>query len=215
MSLLPSSSSPGPEPASLAAPADARRLMRALLIASIVLAGIQAWANRYSVSPDGISYLDMAVAISQGRMGEAINGYWSPLYPSLVATAFAILRPSPVHESAVAHAVNFAIFVFTAACFRFFWASARATQFNPPGNSNRKAAGSEAGLYDLPRIPASAEHVLSDRAWWALGYGLFTWTSLALIGTGLIFAVFILVREYRRRRVHPALKAGEESEEEE
>ena len=48
----------------------------------VVLAGVQAWAFRYYVSADAISYLDMSDGVMPGgSWHRLINGVWSPLYP--------------------------------------------------------------------------------------------------------------------------------------
>jgi len=83
-------------------------------VAWVVLVSIslfQAYAQRYAVSPDGISYLDMSDAVVGGDWSRLINLYWSPLYPTLLAVIatyyilFAVMgssTPALAIESAVA-----------------------------------------------------------------------------------------------------------------
>ena len=54
----------------------------AFWVLGVVLAGVQAWAFRYYVSADAISYLDMSDGVMPGgSWHRLINGVWSPLYP--------------------------------------------------------------------------------------------------------------------------------------
>ena len=48
------------------------------------LGAVQGWFFRHKVSPDGISYLDLSDAVVRGRFSDLVNGYWSPLYPTVV-----------------------------------------------------------------------------------------------------------------------------------
>ncbi|HEY6990110.1 MAG TPA: hypothetical protein VH369_17070 [Bryobacteraceae bacterium] len=97
-----------------------RRLRLAFWAFALLAAAIEAWVMRNTMSNDGISYLDMAAAIAQGNWSAAINGYWSPLYPLLVAAGLWIVKPAPVHEFALVHAVNWVIFVGALTAFDFF-----------------------------------------------------------------------------------------------
>ena len=53
-------------------------------IALLAFTAFSAYAQRYAVSPDGISYLDMSDAVVTGDWSRLVNLYWSPLYPTLV-----------------------------------------------------------------------------------------------------------------------------------
>ena len=87
---------------------------------AIIVGASQAWLARDTMANDGISYLDMGDAFAHGHAGALINGYWSPLYPATIGAALAVVHPSPRHEFAVVHAVDFAIFLLAAAAFEFF-----------------------------------------------------------------------------------------------
>src|ERR1039458_10094234 len=58
-------------------------------------AGVHGWANRHSMNPDGLSYLDMASRSLRDGPQNLVNGYWSPLYPALIGLGLFVLRPSP------------------------------------------------------------------------------------------------------------------------
>jgi hypothetical protein len=127
----------------------------AFWIVAIAAGAYQAFVSRNAMSNDGISYLDMGDAIAHGHWSAAINGYWSPLYPILIAIALAIFRPGPWNEFATVHAVNFVVYVGALASFEFFLLN----------------------LLRGTRTPA-----LPPCLFKIIGYSLFTWSSLALIG---------------------------------
>lgn len=66
--------------------------------AAILAAAAFAWITRDQVNPDGVAYLDLARAVRRGDLASFVQGYWSPLYPVLLAVA----GPS----AAMAHGVN-------------------------------------------------------------------------------------------------------------
>ncbi len=98
--------------------------VRAAARSALVLAALaQAWVFRHSVNPDGISYLDLSDAVVTGRFGDIVNGYWSPLYPTLIGLVRAILPTpldSPYWEFAVVHVVNVIGFILALGAFERF-----------------------------------------------------------------------------------------------
>jgi hypothetical protein len=101
-----------------------RRLRVVAWTIILVLAAFQTWANRYAVSPDGVSYLDLSDAVVLGKWGELANLYWSPLYPFLIGVARVIGGAAPAREVPILHAVNFAAFAAMCAAFEYFLISA-------------------------------------------------------------------------------------------
>ncbi|MBV9613010.1 MAG: hypothetical protein JO091_11090, partial [Acidobacteriaceae bacterium] len=90
----------------------------------IAWAALIAWDARHFIGPEGpdsISYLDMASETLRHGVHNLINGYWSPLYPAVLAAALAVLRPSPVMEFPLMHFVAWLMFVLTAFTFLFFF----------------------------------------------------------------------------------------------
>ncbi|MBK8250408.1 MAG: hypothetical protein IPK85_23880 [Gemmatimonadetes bacterium] len=69
--------------------------------AAIILAVGFAWITRDQVNPDGVAYLDLARAVRSGDFASFVQGYWSPLYPLLLA----VVGPSV----ATAHLLNAAV----------------------------------------------------------------------------------------------------------
>jgi hypothetical protein len=97
-----------------------RLLKNPWLATALVLGLLQAWRSRFSMTYDGISYLDMGDAYLRRDWHTAINGYWNPLYAWLQALARVIFHPSPYWEYPVVHLVDYAIFVLTAFAFEYF-----------------------------------------------------------------------------------------------
>ena len=78
----------------------------------------QAYAQRYIVGPDGISYLDLSDAVVTGRWSLLLSTYWSPLYPALVGIARVIGGGvGPEGEVPVMHIVDLVAFVAMSASF--------------------------------------------------------------------------------------------------
>lgn len=142
-----------------------RQVKVVLIIVAIVLAGSFCWHNRHSMNPDGISYLDIAEAYIEGGFSEGLNGFWSPFYSWLLALGILALRPSPYWESGVAQLMNFAVFMAALVAFEFFLRGLTCL------HRGRISRLSESGRAAMP------EWVLV-----ALGYGLFIWSSLQLVG---------------------------------
>jgi hypothetical protein len=72
----------------------------------LALAGYQAYASRYAVSPDGIAYLDLSDAVVRGRWSGLTSLYWSPLYPIVIGLARLLVGTGAEHEVPVMHFVN-------------------------------------------------------------------------------------------------------------
>jgi hypothetical protein len=91
-----------------------------LVLASLVLGIFHSWAGRYSMNPDGMSYLDVGESFFRHDWANAVNAWWSPLYPWTIGWVLGVVKPGPRSEFPVVHVVNFAIFVIALVAFRFF-----------------------------------------------------------------------------------------------
>ena len=98
-------------------------LERALTLATALLGAVHAWAGRYSMNPDGISYLDVGSSFIRHDWANALNAWWSPLYAWTLGVVIGAVRPSPRWEFPLAQAVNFVIFLGALFAFRYFLAS--------------------------------------------------------------------------------------------
>ena len=137
-----------------------------LLLASLAFGLVHAWVGRYSMNPDGVSYLDVGDALVRRDWAHAVNGYWSPLYGWMLGLVVGETRPSPRWEFPLVHAVNFAIFVVALLCFRFLLHEV--IRFG-----HERAALEGAGSERRAALP--------DWALLLLGYSIFLWASLELV----------------------------------
>ena len=87
---------------------------------ALALGATQAWVTRFTMNPDGISYLDIGDAYWRHDWHNAINAYWSPLYSWILGFFINVIKPSPHWEYPLVHLVNFLIYVAALACFEYF-----------------------------------------------------------------------------------------------
>jgi hypothetical protein len=123
--------------------------------------GLQAWTARATMSCDTISYLDMGDYVRHGHFSQVINGLWNPLYACLLGLTMALFRPSPYREYPLVHALLFFIFLFAFASFDFFLR--------------------ELILFRQQR-ESTNELSVPMWVWLTIGYSVFLWSSLQLIG---------------------------------
>src|SRR5258708_5236470 len=136
---------------------------------ALTLGAAEAWATRFSMNPDGISYLDIGDAYWRGDWHNAINAYWSPLYSWILGFFLKVLKPSAYWEYPMVHLVNFLIYVAALGCFEFFLSTFIADR-------RRR---------DLELLPVGKTG-LPVFVWWLLGYSLFLSTSILLVGLYLV-----------------------------
>ena len=115
---------------------------------------------RQSMNEDGINYLDIGTAFSNGDWQTAVNGTWSPLYAWLAGAVVHVTQPSPQWEFPVVQITNFIVFVATLVCFEFFWRQLTNRYYGSEGEP-------------VSRLPRPL--------WILLGYSLFIWSSLNLV----------------------------------
>ena len=149
---------------SYASPAPPRRLF--FWAVAVALGFLQVWAHRNDVSPDGISYIEIAEAAARNGLHALVNGYWGPLYPFLVSFVFRAFHPSLYAESTAVHFVNFFLYLANLLCFEIFLCeliSARARSSNVSG--------------EFQPIPA--------KTLWTCGYLLFLWSCQFWLGPAM------------------------------
>lgn len=137
-------------------------LERALIVISICLGLVHTWAGRYSMTPDGISYLDVGSAFHRGDWSGAFNAYWSPLYAWVLGGVIGSLKPSARWEFPLVHAVNFAIFLVALGAFRFLLRSL--SEY----------------CEQKPEFAGSHRESLPGWSFTLLGYATFWWCALEL-----------------------------------
>src|SRR5208282_1800174 len=131
-------------------------------ILALSLASAETIAMRNTMGPDGRSYLEIAHAYLRHDWASAINAYWSPLHPWILALVLGVARPSWRWEYPTLHAANLLIFPVAIAAFEFFWQG-------------------------IPRH----ESGVPNPALWILGYSLFIWLTLGLGGPDLYVVVMV------------------------
>jgi 4-amino-4-deoxy-L-arabinose transferase-like glycosyltransferase len=60
---------------------------------------------------DAVSYIDIADLLHAHRWAGAVNGYWHPLYPAVLASAQIVFHPSRWTEIPAYYAANYSIFL--------------------------------------------------------------------------------------------------------
>jgi hypothetical protein len=142
----------------------------AAVVGAVVLGGTAAAFGvlRRFVNEDGLAYLDLADTYRTEGWSAGANGYWSPLYPLVLAAGMRIVRPALEWELIVVQATNLAIFLCTLAAFVWFWREA--DRIRRRFGARNGDGGSGDGSATFP-------------AWifWSVGYLLFLWCSLRLI----------------------------------
>ena len=105
-------------------PAATRHVRDAAWALLLATAALQAWLFRNETSPDGVAYLDLSDAVVSGRLGDLVNGYWSPMYPVIIGVLRLIVSPTalanPQFEFAIVHVANLLAFAAALAAFELF-----------------------------------------------------------------------------------------------
>jgi hypothetical protein len=139
----------------------AMTVRRIFWAAALVLGLLQAWTSRMTLVDDAVNYLDMGDHIWNGRWSMAINGIWSPLYAAILGVANGLFRPSSRWEYPLVHLILFLVFLFTLWCFDSFLV--------------------ELVLF-RQEDETDGELTTPEWVWLTVGFTLFLWSSLQLIG---------------------------------
>lgn len=86
--------------------ARARREIDGLALAVALLCVGLAWTAQHHLNADGVSYLDLAVRLREGDWSSFVQGYWSPLYPALLAVAGVLTGAEGAPSLPVVHGLN-------------------------------------------------------------------------------------------------------------
>lgn len=134
--------------------------MRAFVL---VFGAAALWMARDGMNPDGVAYLDASDVYLAGGWPAMQSGYWSPLYPTLLAVGRLIGGADAARELGVAQAVNLVVFLLAFVSLEFLIRSARETT--------------------LERSPGAPPN---DMAWRVLVYALFAWATVGWIRVGMV-----------------------------
>ena len=135
---------------------------RTWLIFGLLWAAFYSFADRYTMNPDGMSYVDIASNAVRGGPAQLLNGYWSPGYPAVLAIFLMIFRPSLDATYPLVHFANFCIFALAMLSFAFFL-----KQWIASWGKKGDARGADAWL-----VP--------------FGFSVFLWHSIELIGVAAV-----------------------------
>src|ERR1700761_8487883 len=90
------------------------RLRKLLIVYLALLVPIGWLATKYEpylLDGDAVSYMDIADLLHAHRWAGAVNGYWHPLYPAVLAAAQIFFHPSRWSEIPAYYFANYAIFL--------------------------------------------------------------------------------------------------------
>ncbi|HEX6052930.1 MAG TPA: hypothetical protein VFZ21_26870 [Gemmatimonadaceae bacterium] len=151
----------------------ARPLVTAMRVFVLAFGTAALWLGRDGMNPDGVAYLDASDVYLTGDFTSG-SGYWSPLYPMLLAFARLVGGTQPARELAIAQVVNFVAFLAAFAALEFFIRSMR--------------------LATAERQPGAPPN---GTAWRVLAYALFTvvtvgWIRLWLLTPDMLVAAIVL-----------------------
>jgi hypothetical protein len=148
-----------------------------------------AWNARYVLNPDGVSYLDLVGRLLAGDLGAFVQGYWSPLYPLLLAPVAAVGGYTPRVLLIAAHALN-ALAVVGAVGLLWWWGR----QDGGPRFTLAAFAALFLVSHGLPRIEAvTPDSLLIAMTIW-LGYELLVHRGTRWVRTGLLAGAIFLVK---------------------
>ena len=99
------------------------RLRKLLIVYLLLLVPIGWLATKYQpylLDGDAVSYMDIADLLHAHRWAGAVNGYWHPLYPAVLAFAQIVFHPTRWNEIPAYCAANYAIFLLELIAVAFF-----------------------------------------------------------------------------------------------
>src|SRR5690349_13479081 len=103
----------------------ARTTIAALRAFVLIFGAAALWLARDGMNADGVAYLDASDVYLAGGWPASGTGYWSPLYPTLIAAARLLAGTAPARELGVTQGVNFVSFLLAFAALEFLIASVR------------------------------------------------------------------------------------------
>jgi 4-amino-4-deoxy-L-arabinose transferase-like glycosyltransferase len=92
-------------------PSRVRKLLIVYLLLLVPVGWLATTYQPYQLDGDAVSYMDIADLLHAHHWAGAVNGYWHPLYPALLAAAQIVLHPTRWNELGAYYVVNYAIFL--------------------------------------------------------------------------------------------------------
>jgi hypothetical protein len=118
----------------------ARILIAALRAFVLVFGAAAVWLARDGMNADGVAYLDASDIYLSGGLPASGSGYWSPLYPILLAGARLVAGRDAARELAIAQGVNFLVFLAAFAALEYLvrevqWTTRERQRGAPPNDT--------------------------------------------------------------------------------
>jgi hypothetical protein len=155
-----------------------QRIRWAFRATAVVLGAAQVAVSWNDITPDGISYLDLARAYLRHDWAMTLNAYWGPVYSWLLAGVLGIFRPSLRWELPLVHLLQGFLLLGCVGAFEFFWGTLLRARATSTGNKSRPS-------------------MISERVMWVLGYGLFLWLItgevISLINPDMLLSIEVLL----------------------
>ncbi|HEY4011607.1 MAG TPA: hypothetical protein VGM11_15740 [Acidobacteriaceae bacterium] len=140
--------------------------VRKLLIVYLVLLVPIGWlATKYQpylLDGDAVSYMDIADLLHAHRWAGAVNGYWHPLYPAILATAQIVFHPTRWNEIPAYTFANYVIFLLElVAIVAFVYALDRLRARTQLGNTTPLLSREALALLGAALVVISAQRELA------------------------------------------------------
>jgi len=164
------------------------------IVAAALCVGL-GYLSRQALSPDGVSYLDLAGAMQRGDWGHFVQGYWSPLLPLLTGGIGLIVDRGGPGLVPIGHVINT---VAALAAIAMLWHWVRSSQQPAPAASATPARAFIAAFLlcgaGLPRIEAvTPDIVLLFVITW-LSYELIIHRSRRWLLVGVLLGLSFLTK---------------------
>ena len=157
--------------------------------ALILVTAAHTWLVRFSMNPDGVSYLDLAGRLREGDLGRFVQGYWSPAYPALLGLLSFVTGNDPATMTLLAHLVN-GIVIIGAILLLHAWGR----RAGRPGFAVAALAALMLASTGLPRIEAVTPDLLSLALMAWLGYELLGQGGRRWAATGIAMGLVFLAK---------------------
>lgn len=147
------------------------------------------WISRRALNVDGVAYLDLARAARAGEWHAFVQGYWSPLYPAIIAGLSTVTGDRPVSLIALGHFVNGAA-ALAAIALLWRWGRRDARPYLAPAMIAVFLLASTG----LPRIEAVTPDVLLLAALSWVGFELLHHRGERVLPAGLAMGLSFLAK---------------------
>lgn len=176
------------------------RAQRIGLGVALAIGLLDAWRYvHYQANPDGVSYIDLALAFTTDGPAALVNGYWSPLLPALLGLAYRIVPPTLDSMYAIAHVAGVLPFLVATWTYHRLLTALRTRLDDPNGPLAAALAGLGWVSYLVFIVKGIGLHLITPDmgvaavAFWlareALELGDAPWSGRRWIVAGLVLGV--------------------------